>query len=657
MKAGGDGPVNCGGCKLPRGPCVAEEVEAALASPGPAITTADFYAYGEICPSAVQYSCDLHHETMTLTYVRRIPPSPLNPLLARQIRKHLPHIAPDDPAWQGFFAAVGSAYLELEGDRELLEHTLEGRSNELTEANEKLRRESERQLASLSRYYQQTLELQQGMILCVHLTPAGFRHTLCRGQLLQRLGITPADVEGKLLEEVAGPSQAVLLNAAFTRAWSGESVSLSFTTEDGIELFAHLRPRLENETVKEIIASCIEITPLKEAERELRTAKESAEAADRAKGEFLAVMSHEIRTPLNAVLGFSEILKESSLTPKQLTWVNTISTASESLLALINDILDFSKIDAERLTIHPAPVSLPPLLEAVVALFKQRAAAKNITLRADLAPDVPAFVNTDAQRLRQILVNLVGNAVKFTPRGSVRISVGLFTPAVAPDQPCVLRFTVSDTGIGIQAERRDRLFKAFSQVDSSTTRHYGGTGLGLAISQRLTHLLGGEIGFDSQPGVGSTFFFTISAAAVTASIDPSHTVPAAVVAPPLSAHSGVRILVAEDRPENRLLIETYLREHGYFPDVVANGREAIEAAKKQDYDFILMDILMPESDGYEATKEIRRHGAGAHQPRIYGLTANVFPEDRARCREAGMDGFLTKPINIKNLLHVLSGPS
>ncbi len=566
-------------------------------------------------------------------------------------------MAPDDPAWQSFFAAVGSAYVELEADRDLLERTIEVTSSELTEANEKLRRESERQLASLSRYYQQTLELQQGMILCVHQTPAGFRHTLCRGQLLERLGFTPADVEGKLLEEVAGPAQAARLNAAYTRAWNGESVSLGFTTEDGVELFAHLRPRLENDEVKEIIASCIEITPLKDIERELRTAKESAEAADRAKGEFLAVMSHEIRTPLNAVLGFSEILKESPLTPKQLTWVNTISTASEALLALINDILDFSKIDAERLTIHPAPVSLPPLLEAVVSLFKQRAAAKNISVRADIAPDVPALINTDAQRLRQILVNLVGNAVKFTPRGSVRISVGLFTPAIAPDQPCVLRFTVSDTGIGIQAERRDRLFKAFSQVDSSTTRHYGGTGLGLAISQRLTHLLGGEIGFDSQPGLGSTFFFTISAAAVTEAIDPPRPLPPTAIAPHASTHSAVRILVAEDRPENRLLLETYLREHGYFPDVVENGKQAIEAAKKQDYDFILMDILMPESDGYEATKEIRRHFSGTHQPRIYGLTANVFPEDRERCRDAGMDGFLTKPINIKNLLHVLGGHS
>ena len=254
------------------------------------------------------------------------------------------------------------------------------------------------------------------------------------------------------------------------------------------------------------------------------------------------------------------------------------------------------------------------------------------------------------------MINLIGNAVKFTPSGSVRISVELVAPAPAPDAPCVLRFTVEDSGIGIPLERRERLFKPFSQVDSSTTRHYGGSGLGLAISHRLVHLLGGQIGVESEAGRGSTFSFTIRAPAAAVPWAPA---PSAAAAAPLPgpAQPSTRILVAEDQTENRLLIATYLREHGYTPDLVENGRLAIEAAVHQPYDLILMDILMPELDGYSATRAIRRHFAGGVQPRIFALTANAFPENRDRCREAGMDGFLTKPINIKQLLQAVQGES
>lgn len=578
----------------------------------------------------------------------------MNALLVRQIRKHLPQANPEDPVWRNFFAAVSSAYDELENDREFLEHTLEVTSDELTAANEKLRQESERQLASLSRYFEQTLELQQGMIVCVHRTAEGFRHTLCRGQLVQRLGLKPSEIEGKLIEDIAPPQQAAILNEAFGRAWNGEQVSLSFTTSEGIELFILMRPRMENEAVREIIASCIEITALKGAENELRTAKERAEAADRAKSEFLAVMSHEIRTPLNAVIGFSEILKTSDLTPQQLNWVNTICSAGESLLALIEDILDFSKIEADQLSINLAPVALSPLLSAVVSLFEQRASLKDVALSIEIDENVPADITTDAQRLRQILINLFGNAVKFTQRGSVRLSVSLLAPAASAEQPCVLRFTVTDSGIGIPPDRSQRLFKPFSQVDSSTTRLYGGTGLGLAISQRLVRLLGGEIGFVSELARGSKFFFTLHAPVTP----PTETIPSPPPSPPplpaAPIRRSTRILVADDQPDNRLLIETYLNEHGYFPDVVESGHSAVEAAVNGGYDVILMDLLMPGFDGYAATQAIRRHCTGGRQPRIFALTANVMPENRERCRQVGMDGVLTKPINVKHLLDLLA---
>ncbi len=440
----------------------------------------------------------------------------MNALLTRQIRKFLPHVDPNAEAWRSFFQAVGSAYTELEQDREFLEHTLEVASDELTEANEKLRHESERRLASVSRYYEQTLELQQGMILCLDQTPDGFRYTLCRGQLLQRLGFaSPSEIEGKYVRDAAGPEQATLLNEAFQRVWKGENVSLSFATVDGIELFTLMRPRIEHGTVREIIAACMEVTPLKDAERELRAAKERAEAADRAKSEFLSVMSHEIRTPLNGVLGFAEILTDSPLTPEQQKWVATIRSSGESLLSLIEDILDFSQIEAGRLQLHAEPISLSTLLEAVLHVFRPRATAKQLTLTASFDPAVPAYIRIDSLRLRQILVNLVGNAVKFTPRGAITVKVTLAAPAAAPGEPCVVGFAVTDSGIGIPAERHERLFKAFSQVDSSSTRQYGGTGLGLVISHRLAHLLGGEIGVDSEPGRGSTFFFTVRAPVVT----------------------------------------------------------------------------------------------------------------------------------------------
>jgi len=584
----------------------------------------------------------------------------LNPLLARQLRKHLPDLDPAAPAWAAFLAVVDAAYTESAQDRAFLEHTLEVTSSELTEANDKLRQEAENRLASLSRYYQQTLELQQGMILCVRHTPRGFEHTLCRGQLLARLGLTSEEMENHLVEELAAPPQAALLNAAYARAWAGEECSLSFTTGEGVELFVLMRPRRENGEVREIIASCVEITALKEAERELRAAKERAEAADRAKSQFLAVMSHEIRTPLNAVIGFSALLQESPLNEEQRSWLQTIDSSGEALLALIDDILDFSKIEAGFLRLHAEPVAVRTLLDAVASMFHHRAQAKGIAIRVIVAPPVPASILTDAHRLRQILVNLVGNAVKFTKEGSIVVEARVVEPPEAPGG-CLLRFFVTDTGIGIPRDRLERLFKPFSQVDSSTTRTYGGTGLGLAICHRLAHLLGGEIGVETDPGAGSTFFFSIRAPVADASAKarPESAIPE-VHLPPGSGprlhalSANLQVLIAEDHPDNRRLIRDFLTDQGVKPDLVENGRLAIDAARKKIYDVILMDLQMPEVDGYAATRAIRRHFGDTRPPRIYALTANVFSEDRERCIQAGMDGVLTKPVNFNELVRVLA---
>ncbi len=575
----------------------------------------------------------------------------MDSLLARQLRKHLPSVDPASPEWQGFLTAVENAYVDLRQDRSFIEHTLETTSKELTEANEKLRREAENKIASLSRYYQQTLELQQGMIQCVRLTPRGFELTLCRGQLLQRLGLTPEQIEGRLVEEIAPPNKASVINAGYARAWAGEEYSTTYTTDNGVEIFVLMRPRRENGEVCEIIASCVEITALKEAERALIAAKERAEAADHAKSEFLAVMSHEMRTPLNAVLGFSDLLlTTTSLDAQQITWLSSICTSSEALLTLINDILDFSKIEAGRFTLHPEPVLLLPLLNEVADIFAPRAAEKGLVFNLETHPGLPETITIDRLRLRQILLNLIGNAVKFTTQGSVTVSVSAAPDATNPDQG-VLAFSVADTGIGIPSDRRDRLFKPFSQVDSSTTRNYGGTGLGLAISDRIVRMLGGEIILESTPGKGSVFSFTINAAFSQSENAP---IPLPLPEPaPASPVRTLRILVAEDHPINRELISLILESRGYTPDLAENGRLALEAALRQPYDLVLMDLQMPVMDGFQASREILSQ-VGAHKrPTIYALTANVYPEDRQRAAEAGMLGFLAKPVNTQELFTVI----
>lgn len=576
----------------------------------------------------------------------------MNPLLARQLRKYLPDLDPAQAPWRDFLSAVDRAYTDLEQDRTFLEHTLEVTSSELTEANEKLRRETEKQLASLSRYYQQTLELQQGMILCVRRTERGFVHTLCRGQLLARIGLAPEDIEGRFIDDVAPPPQSDILNAAYERAWSGETHSFAFTTSDGIELLIVMRPRRERDQVEEVIAACLEITALKQAERQLRAAKERAEAADRAKSEFLAVMSHEIRTPLNAVLGFASLLQQSPLNEEQQSWLTTICTSGESLLALLNDILDFSKIEAGHLELRCEPVALAALLDQLGSMFRARADEKGLVIEISAPPDLPQVILTDPQRLTQVLTNLVGNAVKFTPRGSIRIEARALPPQ-PPRSDRRIYFAIHDTGIGIPQNRRDRLFKPFSQVDSSTTRNYGGTGLGLAICDRLVRLLGGEITVDSTPGEGSTFAFTIRAGVpenLTALFDPP---PPDLSSSAPAPSPSLRILVAEDLLHNRQLIQQVLESRGYRPHIVENGRAALEAALTEPYDLVLLDLRMPEMDGYTAARVMREKIPSAQQPKIYALTANAFPEDRIRCTSVGMDGIITKPLNFDELFATL----
>jgi signal transduction histidine kinase/CheY-like chemotaxis protein len=384
----------------------------------------------------------------------------------------------------------------------------------------------------------------------------------------------------------------------------------------------------------------------------LQTAQEGALAASRAKSEFLANMSHEIRTPMSGVIGMTSLLLSTSLTAKQHDYVETLRTSGEALLVLINDILDLSKMESGKVTIERAPFNLAAVIAESLEMVAPLAARQRLALHWTVAPGTPEALVGDLARTRQILVNLLGNAVKFTPQGEVRVSL---SARLLPDGRCEVLFAVADTGIGIPGQELDRLFVDFHQLDGSLTRKHGGTGLGLAISRRLTELMGGKIWAESTLGQGSTFYFTLVGEAATCGPpQPAAPLPAgrdAALRPP---DPGLRILVAEDYPVNRQVILGLLQHLGYRADLAANGLEVLEALKRQPYDLVLMDVQMPEMDGLEATRRIRRLLPAGRQPRIVAMTAHAMAGDRERCLEGGMDGYLSKPVQISELAAVLA---
>jgi len=374
-----------------------------------------------------------------------------------------------------------------------------------------------------------------------------------------------------------------------------------------------------------------------ERTRALEQALTVVEESLRAKGEFLAVISHEIRTPMNGVLGMAQLLLMTQLTAEQQGYAETIRSSGEVLLALINDILDLSKMESGKVTLDTRPVDVRAVVNEVTQLLSGQAQEKKLALRSDIAPEVPSWLRGDATRLKQIFLNLVGNAIKFTHKGSVRVEV------VTMDNGGWLECRVKDTGIGIPPDRVGRLFEKFSQVDSSITRRYGGTGLGLAICKRLVEGMGGTITVESKHYQGTTFTFRIPAIPSEA---PREGRRPPQVGPRPVMHA--RILLVEDNPVNQMLAMSMLQKLGASADLAKDGAEAVEKVTAGAYDLILMDLQMPRMDGLTATRAIRATG-GIRQPRIVALTANAMDSDREACLEAGMDDFLSKPFQASEL--------
>jgi len=488
-----------------------------------------------------------------------------------------------------------------------------------------------------------------------HCDPEG-RYVRVNQKYCDILGYTPAALAETTFQDVTHPDDVAESTGQFAALLRGEissyAMEMRCISRTGETVWVHITASVQRDAAGRpihAIGVMHDISDRKRLEQELRRAKAAAESANRAKDDFLANVSHEIRTPMNAILGMTELVLDTPLNPEQRQLLNTVESAAGSLLGIINDLLDFSKIEAGKLDLDPTEFALRPLVDDTLRALAARAHLKGLELVCNVSSDVPDGVIGDAGRLRQVLVNLVGNAIKFTDQGEVEIRVGLADDRAA-DGEVRVAFSVRDTGIGIARGKQAAIFHAFEQEDTSTTRRYGGTGLGLTIAARLIGLMGGRIAVDSAPGSGSTFSFTADFQR------PAGAATADEGGPPVHLR-GLRVLVVDDNALNRRIVERWLRGWEVEPTAVADGMAAMDAlwhgvASGRPHAVAVLDARMPDTDGFTLAAKIRERGELA-TTRIILLSSGSHPTDAARCRELGIHAYLLKPVPQSELLGAL----